>query len=90
VLRDALSAEDIQQLTMRYATHFGVNEKDAAYFWAEEKVANETYVANEDGIKVKFKNGELKDITDASDMFNLDMLSKEATKLYLCYLPMID
>ena len=90
VLRQPLSPEEIQQLTVRYATHFGVNDKDASYFWAEEKVANETYVANDDGIKVKFKNGELKDITDASDMFNLDMLSKEATKLYLCYLPLID
>lgn len=90
VLRQPLSTAEIRQLTMRYSSHFGISDKDAAYFWAEEKVANETYVANADGIKIKFKNGELKDITDASDMFNLDMLSKEATKLYLCYLPLID
>jgi HD superfamily phosphohydrolase len=90
VLRQPLSAEEIQQLNIRYAACFDVDGKDAAYFWAEEKVTNETYVANDDGIKIKFKNGELKDITDSSDMFNLDVLSKEATKLYLCYLPIPD
>jgi len=90
ILRQPLSSEEIQQLNLRYAACFDVDVKDAAYFWAEEKVANETYVANDDGIKIKFKNGELKDITNSSDMFNLDVLSKEATKLYLCYLPIPD
>ena len=31
------------------------------------------------------KNGEIKDITDASDQFNIDALSKTVNKYFLCY-----
>lgn len=90
ILRKPMDNLEIERLNERYATYFGITKEEGRYFWAEEQVANEIYAANEDGIKIKYKNGDLKDITDASDMFNLDMLSKEATKLYLCYLPVND
>lgn len=88
VLSQPMSAAEVEALEDQYMDAFQVSAHEAHYFWAEEKVSNETYAPDAEGIKIKFKNGELKDITESSDMFNLDVLTKEASKLYLCYLPL--
>jgi len=88
ILPQPMNDADRAALEQRYREFFHVSAHEARYFWAEEKVSNETYAPDEEGIKIKFKNGELKDITESSDMFNLDVLTKEASKLYLCYLPL--
>lgn len=87
VLPEPLSKQECDGLNAQYQEHFGVSEHDANYFWAVEEVSNETYSPNEDGIQIKFNNGEVKDISEASDMFNLQVLSKEVKKYYLCYWP---
>ncbi|MGC9151236.1 MAG: HD domain-containing protein [Microbacter sp.] len=88
VLNRTMTDKEVDEMEHRYMDFFQISAHEAHYFWAEEKVSNETYAPDEEGIKIKFKNGELKDITESSDMFNLDVLTKEASKLYLCYLPL--
>jgi HD superfamily phosphohydrolase len=87
VLQQPLSPKECQELNAQYQEHFGISEHDANYFWAVEEVSNEAYNPNEAGIRIKYNNGDVKDITEASDMFNLQVLSKEVTKYYLCYWP---
>lgn len=87
ILQSPLAKEERDDLNMQYQQHFGISEHEANYFWAVQEVSNEAYNPNEAGIQIKFNNGEVKDISEASDMFNLQVLSKEVKKYYLCYWP---
>ena len=55
------------------------------YFVFSDSVSNNAYSPTNDLIKIVFNNGELKDITEASDMLNTQVLSKEVKKYILCY-----
>jgi len=90
ILQEPLSKQECKELNAQYQQHFDICEHDANFFWAVEEVANEVYSPDEDGIQIKYNNGEVKDITEASDMFNLQVLTKEAKKYYLCYWPVFN
>jgi uncharacterized protein len=87
ILLEPLSNKECEALNTQYQQYFDISEHEANYFWALEEVSNEVYDPNEAGIQIKFNNGEVKDISEASDMFNLQVLSKESKKYYLCYWP---
>jgi len=88
-LSEPLSPKESMELNARYQAHFGIGQHEASYFLSVYEVVNETYNPNEELIRIKFNTGEVKDIAEASDMFNLQILSKETKKYYLCYLPAI-
>ena len=44
------------------------------------------YNEADDNTEILFKNGETKDIAEASDMLNIQLLSKRVKKHYFCYL----
>jgi HD superfamily phosphohydrolase len=87
ILEAPLTKQECDELNAQYKEHFDICDRDAAYFWAVEEVSNEAYNPNDDAILIKYNNGEVKDITQASDMFNLEVLGKEVKKYYLCYWP---
>jgi HD superfamily phosphohydrolase len=60
-------------------------EKYINYFVFADSVSNNAYSPLDDSIKIIYNNGELKDITEASDMLNTQVLSKEVKKYILCY-----
>lgn len=69
----------------QYATHFGISKSDADYFIGEETVSTDTYDPNNDRINILYKDGSIKDIADASDMLNINVLTKKVEKYYFCY-----
>ncbi len=69
----------------RYSEQFGISEQEAGYFIGEEVVSTDTYDARYDNINILYKDGTLKDIADASDMLNIQVLTKKVEKHYLCY-----
>jgi len=70
----------------QYVEHFGVNLSEAAYFMGEEIVSTDTYSPEDDSINILYKDGTVKDIADASDMLNINVLTKKVEKYYYCYL----
>ncbi|MDP3928020.1 MAG: phosphohydrolase, partial [Bacteroidota bacterium] len=58
---------------------------EASYFVFTDSVKNRAYNLDGFNIKILFKDGSLKDITQASDQYNIEALSKSVTKFYLCY-----
>ena len=46
-------------------------------------MTNNAYNSNKDEIKILYKDGTLKDITEASDNFNIQSLSNPVKKHYL-------
>jgi HD superfamily phosphohydrolase len=65
--------------------HFNISEKEAEYFVFSDKVSNSTYNIEKANINILMKNGDVIDITSASDQFNIDALNKTINKYFLCY-----
>jgi HD superfamily phosphohydrolase len=70
---------------IRLKNDHGLNEEESSFFLYEGKVENQAYNTEENQIKIQFKNGDLKDITEASDHLNLYALSKPVEKHYFAY-----
>ncbi len=77
--------ERIEEYKMKIAGLYQISLSEAGYFVFAESAANHAYSAEDDHINILFKGGELKDISDASDMLNLQVLSKNVTKNFFCY-----
>jgi HD superfamily phosphohydrolase len=77
---------EIEDLNKKYQQYFSITKTEATYFYAEGPVQSDTYNPNADNIKILYNDGQVKEISDASDMLNTNMLSSRTTKYYLCYL----
>ncbi len=65
--------------------NYKISEKEAAYFVITDKISNNAYNPEKDKINILFKNGNLKDITEASDQLNIRALSTPVQKHFICY-----
>jgi hypothetical protein len=70
-----------QDLYSLYPTLRGMGK----YFVLTDSVSNNAYRSTEESIKILYNNGILFDITEASDMLNTKILSKDVRKYFLCY-----
>jgi hypothetical protein len=48
-------------------------------------ISSSAYSKLDDKIKILYKSGEIKDIVEASDVFNVSVLSQIEKKYFLCY-----
>ncbi len=69
----------------QYINYFNISINDAAYFMGEEIVTTDTYSPKDDIINILYKDGTVKDISEASDMLNIAVLTKKVEKYYYCY-----
>jgi uncharacterized protein len=81
----AFEEREINEYRQRAADRFGISLDEASYFVISDSISNNTYSASDERIKILFKDGSIKDITDASDMLNLAVLSKVVKKYFLGY-----
>ena len=79
------STNQIKDLKEQVVNHFKINKKDSRYLVFTGKISNHTYQKTDANINIMMKNGEIKDITEASDQFNINILSKKDKKYFLCY-----
>ena len=83
---DPISNEKRNIQLMQYCDHFNVTMHDAHYFIGEEIVSTDTYSPEDDNINILYKDGSVKDIAEASDMLNINVLTKKVEKYFYCYL----
>jgi hypothetical protein len=55
------------------------------YIVFDSAITNNAYNAKEDVINIKYKNGDILNITDASDNFNIQSLTEPVKKYFVCY-----
>jgi uncharacterized protein len=67
------------------ADNLEITMDEANYFVYTNSVQNKAYSANNFHINILFKNGQVLDIADASDQYNIDSLTKLVTKYFLCF-----
>ena len=77
--------KQLQELKMQISQIYGISLPEADYFVFTDFVKNRAYSIENFNIKILFKDGSLKDITLASDQYNIEALTKFVTKYYLCY-----
>lgn len=85
VRNNPISEEEILRLRQRLAEQAGIPEDDADYLMSVNTVQKDMYDINDDHISILYKDGTIKDIADASELLNIDLLSKKIRKYYICY-----
>ena len=61
-----------------------INANEASYFIFTNKVSNSLYSINNSNIKILFKNGKTKDLSQSSEQFINKSLEKTINKYFLC------
>ena len=84
VRKEPLSAEERQSLKGLLSRHFDVPTEDSIYLFSENRIQKDMYNPDDDHIDILFKDGTVKDISEASELFNISLLSKKIHKYYLC------
>ena len=82
---EKFSEDKINELKQKVSEKHNISIEDTNYLVFTGKVSNNAYQYHKTHINILMKNGEIKDITDASDQFNIDALSKTVNKYFLCY-----
>ncbi len=75
----------INEVRTRLAARFGVRYEDAGYLMSVDTIQKDMYDVNDDQISIIFKDNTVKDISEASEVMNIALLSKKIRKYYLCY-----
>ncbi len=81
----AFNTDEVEVFKALAVSKLGVTEKDTHYFVFSDYIENNAYNPSSDSIKIKYKNGDVKDITEASDNLNIQALTKTVRKYFLCY-----
>ncbi len=79
------SDEYLQAGSKQLQEQLQLTESEAEYLTSYKKVTNNLYREDDAAIDILFSDGTTKSISQASDMFNLDVLSKSIHKYYYCH-----
>ena len=79
---DSLHLEDIEK---RIREKYQLGKDESQYFINYSIIQKDMYSMNDDQIDILYKDGNYKDITQASELFNVELLSKKICKYYLCH-----
>jgi uncharacterized protein len=74
----------ISQLKKDVAGKYGIKREETNYFVITGNISNYAYRTEDEKIRILNKNGTLADISIASDMLNVSVLSKTVKKYFLC------
>ena len=70
-------------LNKEYAQALGIREQDAAFLWSEHVSTSNTYSEKADSIGILYNDGTVRDIAEASEILDLESLTRKPIKRYL-------
>lgn len=83
LLDHAMDESEKTLLRKLYAKQLGISETDADYFFVEHVSTNSTYSEKGDAIDILYKDGSVRDIAQASEILDLEALTRKPEKRYL-------
>ena len=83
LLEKPLTDSQKAELNKEYAALLGVSEKEAEYCWSEHISTSNTYSEKADTIDILYSDGTVRDIADASEILDLEALTRKPKKLYI-------
>ena len=85
VHEEPIAQERIDELQDLIAQKAGIAREDAHYLMSVNTIQKDMYSVDDDSIDILYKDGTVKDISRASEILNVALLSKKVRKYYLCY-----
>jgi uncharacterized protein len=77
--------DEINQLRKSAAERYQLGEADSSYLVYAGTISNKAYSATTDTIKILYNSGEVKDLAEASDIFQIQNLNETRKKYFICY-----
>ena len=78
-----LTETEQQALNRQYAAALGISEAEASYLWSEHVSTSNTYSEKADTIDILYSDGTVHDIAEASEILDLESLTRKPIKRYL-------
>ena len=85
VTEECPSDEYLQEKMRQIAVSMGIPEEDASYMLSLTEIGKDMYNPEDDSIGILYKDGTVKDISEASEILNVKKKKKKIRKYYLCY-----
>jgi len=85
VHEDPIPQQRIDEIQQDIARRMDIPFEDAHYLMSINTIQKDMYNVEDDSIAILYKSGEIKDISEASELLNVQLLSKKIRKYYLCY-----
>ena len=77
--------EYMDDIAQRIADSVGIAKRDSHYMMTLTEIGKDMYDPDDDSIGILYKDGTVRDIAEASEILNVQLLSKKIRKYYLCY-----
>ena len=75
----------IEDIRNKIAKYYGWSLEDADFMLLQGVSSNHAYHPKKPAINILYKDGTLKDISEASDQLNISVLSQPVVKHFICY-----
>lgn len=85
ISQTSMSEKEFEQLKVSKQKELGLSSEAMSYFVFKDSIQNQAYDSSKSKINIYFKNGDISDITEASDQLNLQALTKPVVKYFVCY-----
>ena len=85
ITKEPILEQEKSSLIDAFSKNYNCSKEEAEFFIFSYKVSNSTYNIEKSNINILMKNGDVIDITSASDQFNIEALNKTVNKYFLCY-----
>lgn len=82
---EAFDIATIEKVQLDFANLFALSMAEASYFVYSDKISNYAYRLDKGQIKIKMKNGEVKDVLELLTHLDKSVFTEQSTKYYICY-----
>lgn len=82
---EAFDQNYIETLRNKIAKYYGWTKEEADFALLQGISSNHAYHPKKSAINILYKDGTLKDISEASDQLNISVLSQPVVKHFICY-----
>ena len=86
VTEEPVEATHLETIAKEISAHMEISVEEARhYMMSINTISKDMYNVDDDSISILYKSGEIRDISEASELLNVQLLSKKIRKYYLCY-----
>ena len=85
VSEEAPNEDYLDKISSGIAERMGIPLEDTHYMMTLTEIGKDMYNPEDDSIGILYKDGTVRNISDASEILNVQLLSKKIRKYYLCY-----
>lgn len=81
---NSIGSEQIRELRTIHSRELGIGEEESGFLVFEKVVTNSAYISGGNLIKVKFRDGSIRDVAEATDLPNIRAMASQVKKYIVC------